>query len=44
MLVPATAAADVANACALLSPVEIQEITGRSDLATGKPDLRPWRK
>jgi len=31
--------ADVADACTLLSPEEIQKITARSDVATGKPNL-----
>jgi hypothetical protein len=39
MQVSVAATAQVPNACSLLSPVEIQKITGRNDLATGKPDL-----
>ena len=39
MQVSVAATAQVPDACALLRPAEIQKITGRSDLATDKPDL-----
>jgi hypothetical protein len=31
------------DACAVLTPAEIKKITGRGDLATGKPDLTPLK-